>query len=208
MEVTITSANPAPSTRDRLLEVALELFATRGFHAISLRDLASYLGLHAGSLYHHVESKQCLLFELIESALSDLLFNTKHRMKGARTPSERVRRFVQAFVAFSLSEKHRLVLVAREFVNLNEEHQHQANQLKNAYATLLSTSISDEYREEGKLDDEVHLITSAVIGMLYGQSQWVCLEVTEQQLTEALTHFVVCIIASGKTTGYFHQYST
>lgn len=72
----------------------------------------------------------CLLFELIESALLDLLVATKRQMKGARTPSERLRHFVQAFVAFNLREKHRLVLVNREFVNLDEEHRHQANQLK------------------------------------------------------------------------------
>lgn len=92
------SADSPFTARDRLVRVALELFATRGFQAIGLRDLAAHVGLRAGSLYHHIENKQCLLFELIESALSDLLAMTKRRMKGAKTPAERVRRFVQAFV--------------------------------------------------------------------------------------------------------------
>jgi AcrR family transcriptional regulator len=140
------------------------------------------------------------LFELIESALSDLLIDTKRRMKGARTPSERLRRFVQAFVAFNLNAKHRLVLVTREFVNLNEEHQHQVNQLKSAYASVLSAIIATEYGEKGQLDEQNCLITNAVIGMLYGQSQWHNVELTEQRLTETLTNFVLCIIASGKKT--------
>jgi len=76
------SANPVHSARDRLLDAALELFATHGYQAIGLRDLANYLGLHAGSLYHHIENKQALLFELIESALSDLLLDTLRRSRA------------------------------------------------------------------------------------------------------------------------------
>jgi AcrR family transcriptional regulator len=198
MLAAVASSSPTPSARDRLLEAAIELFATRGYQAIGLRDLAGYLGLHAGSLYHHIENKQGLLFELIESALSDLLIDTKRRMKGARTPSERLRRFVQAFVAFNLNAKHRLVLVTREFVNLNEEHQHQANQLKSAHASLLSAIIATVYGEKDRFDDQNGLITNAVIGKLYGQSQWNNVEVTEQRLAEALTNFAMCIIASGR----------
>lgn len=200
MLAVIASANPTLTARDRLLDAAIELFATHGFQAIGLRDLAGHVGLHAGSLYHHIENKQCLLFELIESALSDLLNDTKRRMKGARTPSERIRRFVQAFISFNLSDKYRLLLVTREFVNLNKEHKHQANQLKNAYCTLLSAIIADEYAKNDKQEGDIGLITHAVIGMLYGQSQWNDMEITEQHLTAVLTRCVMCIIASGKKT--------
>lgn len=194
----VVSFSTTPSTRDRLLDAAIELFATRGFQAISLRDLASYLGLNAGSLYHHIENKQNLLFELIESALSDLLSATKLRMKGAKTPSDQLRRFVQAFVAFDLSERNRLLLVTREFVNLSEEQKHQANQLKGAHASLLSAIIAAEYRETDQLDEAILLITHAAIGMLYGQSLWNNIEVAEQHLAEKLTNFIKGIIASGK----------
>ena len=54
MPTNSASANPVHSARDRLLDAALELFATHGYQAIGLRDLASYLGLQAGSLYHHI----------------------------------------------------------------------------------------------------------------------------------------------------------
>lgn len=88
--------------------------------------------------------------------------------------------------------------MTREFVNLNEEHQHQANQLKSAHASLLSAIIATVYGEKDRFDDQNGLITNAVIGMLYGQSQWNNVEVTEQRLAEALTNFAMCIIASGR----------
>ena len=194
------SAHSQPTARDRLNEAAIELFATRGFQAIGLRDLAGHMGLQAGSLYHHIDNKQGLLFELIESALSDLLVLTKRRMKGARTPCERLRRFVQAFVAFNLREQHRLILVTREFVNLNDEHKQQADALKQAYRKLLSDIIADEYALTDTRDGEVRLITQAVIGLLYGHLQWYEGQTTERQRMEVLENCVLCIIASGKQT--------
>ncbi|WP_223570058.1 TetR/AcrR family transcriptional regulator [Pseudomonas sp. BF-R-26] len=199
MPAATASSKPVPnSARDRLLEVALELFATRGYQAVGLRDLAGQLGLHAGSLYNHIENKQCLLFELIEGAVSDLLADTKRRMRGARTHRDRLQRFVHAFVVFNLTEKHRLLLVTREFVNLTDEQQQKINQLKSSYAALLKAIISAECGETGCISDRTGLITEAVIGMLYGQSLWQSIEVPEQKLTDTLTHFVLGIITCGK----------
>lgn len=190
------------SARDRLLDVALELFATRGYQAIGLRDLASELGLHAGSLYNHIENKQCLLFELIEGALSDLLADTKRRMRGARSHQDRLHRFVHAFVAFNLAEKNRLLLVTREFINLTTEQKHEINQLKASYAMLLSSIIAAEYGDTGHNNERTGVITEAVIGMLYGQLLWPSRELSEQRLTDTLTRFVTGIITCGKDTTF------
>ncbi len=200
MLAAIAATKPTFSTRDCLIDAAIELFATRGFQAISLRDLAGHVGLHAGSIYHHIDNKQGLLFELIEAALSDLLADTKRRMRGASTTAARVHRFVQAFVTFNLHEKHRLILITREFVNLNEEHRLQADKLKNAYWSLLKRIITEGYAEKENLSGEIDLITNAAIGMLYGQSQWRQMESTEQHLTQTLTNCIVSMIASSNKT--------
>jgi AcrR family transcriptional regulator len=197
MLVTLASV---PSARDRLFDAAVELFATRGFQAVGLRDLASYLGLHAGSLYHHIESKQSLLFELIESALSDLLQDTMRRMKSARKPSERLRLFIQSFVKFHINEKYKLALIIREFMNLNEEQKFQITQLKNRYSLLLGTVIADEYGEQGKSGGDSCPISNLVIVILFGQSQWYNVEPSEPKLTEAITNIVMCLIAHNKKT--------
>ncbi|MGE8064307.1 TetR/AcrR family transcriptional regulator [Pseudomonas sp. NPDC089569] len=196
--MTTASAHPVPSARDRLLDAAAELFATRGFQAVGLRDLASHLGLHAGSLYHHIENKQSLLFELIESALSDLLQETLHRIKGARSPRARLRLFIQAFVAFSFNEPCRLALMTREFANLNEEQQQPIIQLKNKYASVLGAIIADEQGVKGKPGSDCCPTTNAAIVMLFGQSQWYSREATESQLAQTLTDVLMCLIAGSR----------
>jgi AcrR family transcriptional regulator len=48
----------------RLYEVALDLFGEAGYHAVSIRDIATALGQHSSAIYFHVGSKQELLYDL------------------------------------------------------------------------------------------------------------------------------------------------
>jgi AcrR family transcriptional regulator len=52
--------DPVP-TRERLLRKALELFATKGFDAVSVKQITKSLGLTEGTLYIHYENKAALL---------------------------------------------------------------------------------------------------------------------------------------------------
>lgn len=185
-----THAAP-PDARDRLLEAASMLFASHGYQAIGLRDLASHLGLRAGSLYHHIESKQGLLFELIESSLTDLLYETRQCLKGARSTSERLQCFVQAFVVYSQANPDKLVLLTREAVNLNEEQALQVEQLKAAYSGLLSEIVAAEC---GLCRARARSIAHGVLSLLCGQAQW------GVAAREQLVAFVVGIVRTGKTS--------
>lgn len=53
-----------PSTRDRILDVALDLFTEQGFDGTSLRELADRLGFTKAALYYHFRSKEDILLAL------------------------------------------------------------------------------------------------------------------------------------------------
>ena len=68
-------ARPAPRSKAGIRyqdaqRAALELFAERGFSRVGMRDPAAHMGIAAGSLYNHIESKEALLFEFIEEFYS------------------------------------------------------------------------------------------------------------------------------------------
>ena len=47
-------------TKERILQVALELFAQKGYEAVSVSDIAGTLGLTKGALYRHFDSKRAI----------------------------------------------------------------------------------------------------------------------------------------------------
>lgn len=54
------------NTKEKILNSALNLFSTKGYSAVSVRNIAAEVGIRASSLYNHFESKQDILDELIK----------------------------------------------------------------------------------------------------------------------------------------------
>ncbi|MFD3707454.1 TetR/AcrR family transcriptional regulator [Nocardia sp. NPDC058658] len=58
--------------RDELLDLAANLFAERGLRATTVRDIADSAGILSGSLYHHFDSKESMVDEILRGFLDDL----------------------------------------------------------------------------------------------------------------------------------------
>ena len=56
----------AGNTKERILEVSLELFAQNGYLGTSMSDIAKQLGITKGALYKHYRSKQEILDRIVE----------------------------------------------------------------------------------------------------------------------------------------------
>jgi len=79
---------PARSRREQIRDVAGRLFSERGYHATSMRDLASELGMQGGSLYAHISSKEDLLVEIVQTAAGQ--FDTALlTLRGDAMPADR-----------------------------------------------------------------------------------------------------------------------
>ncbi|MCF6524677.1 TetR/AcrR family transcriptional regulator [Streptomyces sp. JJ36] len=58
--------------REELLAAAAEVFAAHGYRGTTVRRIASEVGMLAGSLYHHFDSKESMLDEILAAFLGDL----------------------------------------------------------------------------------------------------------------------------------------
>jgi AcrR family transcriptional regulator len=68
--------------RDELLRIAGRLFAQRGFKNTTVRDIADAAGIQSGSLYHHFDSKETMVDELL-STFQVALFATYDEIVGS-----------------------------------------------------------------------------------------------------------------------------
>ncbi|MCW4354291.1 TetR/AcrR family transcriptional regulator [Hoyosella sp. YIM 151337] len=59
-------------TRDRIVDVALELFTRKGFAATTMQDIADELGLTKAAVYHYHRTKEDLIRSLVEPAIEDV----------------------------------------------------------------------------------------------------------------------------------------
>lgn len=82
------------STRERILLVASELFATRGFHATTTREIAGAVGVRQPSLFHHFPSKEAILQTLLSSDLDVAVPNAEALAAAPGPASVRLYRYL------------------------------------------------------------------------------------------------------------------
>lgn len=68
--------------RSELIVIAAQLFAERGLRATTVRDIADAAGILSGSLYHHFDSKETIVDEILRRFLDDLF--AQYRAINAR----------------------------------------------------------------------------------------------------------------------------
>jgi TetR/AcrR family transcriptional regulator, cholesterol catabolism regulator len=82
--------------RDVILDKAAQLFAAKGVAATTVREIADSVGLLSGSLYHHFESKDAIVDELLSSYLDDLRTRYHEVTRETLDPRTRIERLVHA----------------------------------------------------------------------------------------------------------------
>ena len=82
-------------TRRAIYEAALDAFAENGYAGASLRDIARRVGIEVASLYNHIDSKEELLFRIIETTSNEMLDELRKAIEAA-PPGDPRQRLVQA----------------------------------------------------------------------------------------------------------------
>jgi AcrR family transcriptional regulator len=86
----------AMTRRSELLAIAARLFAERGFKNTTVRDIADAAGILSGSLYHHFDSKEAMVDELLDSFQKSLWKQYDAIEASDRTPREKLEAVVRA----------------------------------------------------------------------------------------------------------------
>ena len=90
--------------RERILLSAATLFARKGVAATTVREIADEVGILSGSLYHHFESKEAIVDEVISSYLEDLRSRYKQVLALDVDPRTRLHDLVVA--SLEVAEAH------------------------------------------------------------------------------------------------------
>jgi len=113
--VTVTqSIRPVVSRRDRILQAAIQAFATRGFHGASTREIAELAGVTDPLLFYHFKSKADLYLAAVQDQIEKLRDGLARESAGVTDVRERLRSFVTIYLAYFLDYEPGLTVTLRE----------------------------------------------------------------------------------------------
>jgi AcrR family transcriptional regulator len=105
-----------------VLQAACELFAVRGFHGTSMKDIAHAVQLRAPSLYNHVSSKQDILFTIMDTAMDRALDAQETALRDVSDVSEQLRRATESLVLDFLRFPHEVTVCNAEIHSLDDSN--------------------------------------------------------------------------------------
>ncbi|NUR92411.1 MAG: TetR family transcriptional regulator [Nonomuraea sp.] len=107
-----TSTGPASERRDHLVKLAAEIFARKGFQATTVREIANEAGILSGSLYHHFDSKETIVDEVLSTFLDDLIARYRTALESGSDPRTVLSEMVR--IGFGTLEPHRAAITVMQ----------------------------------------------------------------------------------------------
>src|ERR1700751_2539062 len=161
------------ATLDDIVSAAAKVFRTKGYHAATVRDIADEVGILKGSLYHHFESKEALLYLVVKEPIYQM-YGTMGAIAAAAAPAtEKLRRAIAAHLeAFDRHYPHLFVyLREREAVKrrFREMIGFSPKEYERCWQGILREGVENgEFR--GDLD--IRVASYGLLGMLNWSYKW------------------------------------
>ncbi len=162
------------SSRQEILRTAARLFQQRGYDATSMNDVAAALNLSKGGLYHHFESKDHILFDLMDGAMDITQERVVDEVRKIVDPETALRTLIKLHIEVVLSVRDREITVM-----LHENHplppalRRRINKRKKEYVHFLENLIAQAQRVRGsKGAVSPRAAAFALLGMINWIYQW------------------------------------
>lgn len=155
-------SSPTPSTRDRILQIALEEFAARGFDGAKVDRIARRAKVNKAMLYYHFRSKANLYLTILREQFAALGEAAATARKPGLAADEQLTRFIDAIAREASSRPHFPAIWLREIA---EGGRHVDATVVMALRRVLETlaAILEEGRQAGILREAHPLIVQISI---------------------------------------------
>ncbi|MFG1796951.1 TetR/AcrR family transcriptional regulator [Nocardia altamirensis] len=133
----VTAPDASKSARrNELLTLAAQLFAERGLRATTVRDIADAAGILSGSLYHHFDSKESMVDEILRGFLDDLFGHYREIVAAGLSSRDTLEALVLA--SYQSFDRHHAAVAI---------YQAEAKRLRTAERFTYIAEYNREFRE-------------------------------------------------------------
>jgi AcrR family transcriptional regulator len=191
--------------RHALLEGAARLFRNQGFDATTTRDIAAAVGMHSGSPFYHFNSKNALLYAVMEEGMRSALARQSKALVAMHSPGDaaalsaetpaalldKMRHLVRAHFDVLLGPDNDFIpVMLYEARALNPTQRSALAQLQSDYEAAW-VPLLEALHATGQLRAPVGLARLLILGALNWSVQW--FDPKKKASVEDLTHAAMCL---------------
>ena len=167
-----------PATRhydeklQKILKASAKIFAEKGFHRTSVRDIARVTRMSLAGLYYYFTTKEELLYLIQERCFVTLLQRWEQAANSEMDARARIRVFAENHLSFFWHNMHEMKVMAREDESLTGEFAEKILVLKRRYVKVLLDligALADKVNGKGI---DLRVATFALFGMMNWIYTW------------------------------------
>ncbi|MCS6894957.1 MAG: TetR/AcrR family transcriptional regulator [Bacteroidia bacterium] len=161
------------SQREKILHEALRLFAHRGYERVSLRQLASAVGLTPPTLYHYFPTKEAVLETLAHQIAERFEQATAHIVESDWTVPYKVEKFCEAHLSVLLRQPEQAAIFLREAPQfLSESQQRAFMQRQRAYEERFERILREGVEKNLFRDIEPRFMSVSLLAAMNATATW------------------------------------
>ncbi len=156
----------------KLLKVSAKIFAEKGFHRTSVRDIARATRMSLAGLYYYFTTKEELLYLIQERCFLNLLEHWDQATSADMDVRVRIRVFAENHLNFFRHNMHEMKVMAREDEALTGEFAEKILVLKRRYVKVLLDLIGELPEKDSIKGVNLRIATFALFGMMNWIYTW------------------------------------
>jgi AcrR family transcriptional regulator len=153
------------SRREEILEIAIGLFAARGYHGVSMDNIGAAAGVTGPALYHHFAGKEAMLVAALIPVSEHLLAGGRERFaEHPEDPHAAINALVEFHVEFALDNPAVIALHLHELDRLPDEPKRKIRKLQRLYVEVWVDVINRLHQH--LTADEARVLAHAAFGLM------------------------------------------
>lgn len=153
---------PRHERRRQLLDAALEVFVTQGYHAAAMDEIAERAGVSKPVLYQHFPGKLELYLALLDESVDTLVDTVRDALRSNPDPKQRVAATFGAYFEFVGGKGQAYRLVFESDLSNETAVRDRLDRGTRECAEMVSQAVRED---AGLSDDEAHLLSVGMVGM-------------------------------------------
>jgi AcrR family transcriptional regulator len=155
-----------------ILQAAADLFFEKGFHATSLEDIAQIVGIRKSGLYHYSQTKDELLFDVLQQGMQILLDELQTICGSKDGSTEKLRRAVENHVRKIDTHRSVMGVILREDRSVSPQRRESYLAMRDAYEGLFRGLVREGVEAGVFRECNPATTTRAILGMCSWLAVW------------------------------------
>ena len=155
-----------------VLKTSAAVFAEKGYHSTSMRDISRATKMSLSGLYYYFNSKEELLFLIQDYCFSTVIEDCRRLLDGVQDPVRRLKLLIENHLNYFVNNMNEMKVLSHEANSISRELFRKINTKKRQYVDLVMSLLAEIARENHVERVDIRVATFSLFGMMNWIYNW------------------------------------